>query len=104
MTSASLLLPMFSSPAMRAIVDDRARVQRMLDVEAALARAEAAVGVIPASAVGPIAAACDVARFDLDALAQAAPASGNILIPLVKMLTAEVARHDKEAAGYVHWG
>src|SRR4030081_4678 len=39
-----LLMPMFSSAAMRAIVDDRARLQRMLDFEAALARAEAGVG------------------------------------------------------------
>ena len=33
---------------MRAVVDDRAHLQRMLDFEAALARAEAAVAVIPA--------------------------------------------------------
>ena len=42
---------------MRAVVDDRARLQRMLDFEVALARAEAAVGVIPALAADPIAEA-----------------------------------------------
>src|ERR1700709_1337687 len=52
-----LLAPMLSSPAMRAVCDDVAYLQHMLDFEAALARAEAAVGVIPARAAGPIATA-----------------------------------------------
>src|ERR1700739_1342382 len=60
---SSLLLPMFSSAAMRAVVDDGARVQRMLDFVAALARAEAAVGVIPHEAVDPITAATKAERF-----------------------------------------
>ena len=102
--SSSLLAPMFSTAAMRAVVDDRARVQRMLDVEAALARAEAALGIIPADMAEPIANACQVARFDLAAIAAAAPAAGNVLIPLVKALTAEVKKQDEAASGYVHWG
>jgi 3-carboxy-cis,cis-muconate cycloisomerase len=102
--SASLLAPMFSSAAMRALVADRSRVQRMLDVEAALARAEAAVGVIPAEAAGAIADACRVELFDLAALAAAAPASGNLVIPLVKALTAQVKTADERASGFVHWG
>jgi len=60
---SSLLLPMFSTVAMRAVVDDGARVQRMLDFAAALARAEAAVGVIPHEAVDPITAAAKVERY-----------------------------------------
>jgi 3-carboxy-cis,cis-muconate cycloisomerase len=99
-----LLAPMLSSAAMRAICDDAAYLQRMLDFEAALARAEAATGVIPGSAAGPIAAACNVIAFDLAALAEAATKSGNLAIPLVKVLTADVAKSDAEAARYVHWG
>ena len=76
----------------------------MLDFEAALARAEAAVGVIPASAAGPIAKACKAEAFDLAALAEAATRSGNLAIPLVKALTANVAKADADAARYVHWG
>jgi 3-carboxy-cis,cis-muconate cycloisomerase len=76
----------------------------MLDFEAALARAEAAVGVIPASAVTAIEAACKADQFDLAALADAATRSGNLAIPLVKTLTAKVAKADTEAARYVHWG
>jgi 3-carboxy-cis,cis-muconate cycloisomerase len=101
---SSLLMPMFSSAAMRAVVDDRARVQRMLDFEAALARAEAAVGVIPHEAVESIVAAAKVERFDLAAIAAAAPAAGNVLVPLVAALTAEVAKDNADAAGFVHWG
>ncbi|SHH64903.1 3-carboxy-cis,cis-muconate cycloisomerase [Bradyrhizobium erythrophlei] len=99
-----LLAPMLSSAAMRAVCDDVACLQHMLDFEAALARAEAATGVIPASAAGPIEQACTAGSFDLAALAEAATRSGNLAIPLVKALTAGVARADADAARYVHWG
>jgi len=99
-----LLAPMLSSAAMRAICDDVACLQNMLDFEAALARAEAALGVIPQSAAGPIAAACKAESFDLGALADASTRSGNLAIPLVKALTSNVARADADAARYVHWG
>jgi len=99
-----LLAPMLSSAAMRAVCDDVACLQHMLDFEAALARAEAAVGVIPASAPGPIEKACRAEAFDLADLAEAATRSGNLAIPLVKALTASVARADADAARYVHWG
>ncbi len=99
-----LLPPLVSSAAMRAILDDRARLQRMLDFEAALTRAEAAVGVIPASAVDPIAAACRAELYDIAALGEAAAAAGNLAGPLVEALTAEVAKTDAAAASCVHWG
>src|SRR5258708_4329410 len=89
--------PMLSSPAMRAVCDDVAYLQHMLDFEAALARAEAATGVIPASAVAPIEKACKAGMFDIAALAEAATRSGNLAIPLVKALTAEVAKADAAA-------
>jgi 3-carboxy-cis,cis-muconate cycloisomerase len=95
---------MFSSAAMRAVCDDAAVLQHMLDFEAALARAEAAAGVIPASAVGPIGNACKADAFDIPALAEAATRSGNLAIPLVKALTAAVAKANLDAARYVHWG
>jgi len=95
---------MLSSAAMRGICDDSATLQHMLDFEAALARAEAATGVIPAAAADPIGAACRADRFDLAALAEAATRAGNLAIPLVKALTAEVGKTDAEAARYVHWG
>ncbi|MBR1271990.1 3-carboxy-cis,cis-muconate cycloisomerase [Bradyrhizobium sp. AUGA SZCCT0222] len=99
-----LLAPMLSSAAMRAVCDDAACLQNMLDFEAALARAEAAVGVIPNQAAGPITNACRAESFDLSALAEAATRSGNLAIPLVKALTSNVAKADADAARYVHWG
>jgi 3-carboxy-cis,cis-muconate cycloisomerase len=104
LASSLLLPPLVSSPAMRAIVDDRARLQRMLDFEAALARAEAAVGVVPASALEPITAACRAERYDLAALGEAAIAAGSLSDAVVKALIAEVAKTDTAAAGCVHWG
>jgi 3-carboxy-cis,cis-muconate cycloisomerase len=101
---SSLLGPLFSSAAMRAIVEDRTRLQRMLDFEAALARAEADLGVIPAAAALPIAAACRADRYDIATIGEEAVAAGNIAIPLVKALTAEVMKSDAEAGRYVHWG
>ncbi len=89
---------------MRRVCDDLTYLQHMLDFEAALARAEAATGVIPASAADTIAKACRAESFDLGALAEAATRSGNLAIPLVKALTAHVAKADPDAARYVHWG
>ena len=97
--------PMFGSPAVLAIFSDTGTVRRMLDAEAALARAEAHCGVIPAQAAAVITEVCaDVDVIDLDALAQSAVAAGNLAIPFVKQLTAAVARRDAEAGRYVHWG
>jgi len=86
---SSLLAPMLSSPAMRAVCDDVACLQQMLEFEAAPARAEAATGAIPAGAPGLIGRACKAGSFDLAALAEAATRSGNLAIPLVKALTGD---------------
>lgn len=94
----------FTAPAMRAIFCDAGRVQGMLDFEAALARAEARVGLIPAEAVAPIAAACKAELYDYPALAQAIATAGNSAIPLVKALGKRIAVIDPEAERYVHLG
>lgn len=89
---------------MNQVWSSRATLQRMLDVEAALARALAAHRVIPADAVPAIVAACAADRLDADGLARAAALGGNLAIPLVKQLTACVNDNDPNAAKYVHWG
>ena len=101
MSGSLLLSPIFASSAVSDIFSDRAILQAMLDFEAALAAAEAEAGVIPATAVAPIKAACDVTLYDIAALGQAAALAGNVAIPLVKALTAKV---NERARGYVHWG
>ena len=81
-----------------------AQLQAMLDVEAALAAAEAAVGVVPASCVEPIRAAARAEFYDLAALAEEVAHGGIPAVPVVRHLTARVASTDAEAARYVHWG
>jgi 3-carboxy-cis,cis-muconate cycloisomerase len=93
-----------STDAMLDIFSPSATVQRMLDVEAALARALAVAGVIPSDAVAPIEAACQAEHIDAEALTAAAARAGNLAIPLVKQLTARVSARAPEAAKYVHWG
>jgi 3-carboxy-cis,cis-muconate cycloisomerase len=99
-----LLDQLFRSPEVEKSFSSRACLQGMLDFEAALARAEARVGVIPTSAAKSIAAKCKAELFDAAAIAQGAKLAGNLAIPLVKALTAQVAASDKDAARYVHWG
>jgi 3-carboxy-cis,cis-muconate cycloisomerase len=95
---------LFTTDAMRAVFDDTTRVQRMLDFEAGLARAEAATGVIPAAAALSIVQCCSARDYDFAALAAGARNAGNLAIPLVAALTRRVAEVDPEARGFVHWG
>ena len=85
----------------RDAVSDRAWLAALLDVEAALARAEADAGVIPADAAGAIVDACDADRFDPAELADAGRAAGNPVEPLVRALANAAG---DEAGRYVHWG
>lgn len=94
----------FTARNMRDVFSDQGRVQAMLDFEAALARAEARVGLIPASAVAPIEAACRAEHYDFSALGEAIAIAGNSAIPLVKALGKQIAAHDQDAERYVHLG
>ncbi len=102
--TAAMFERVLSTSAMTEVFSDAALVQGMLDFEAALARAQAAEGVIPGAAAAPIVAACRVELFDLPALVAAGAVAGTLAIPLVKQLTARVATDDAAAAGSVHWG
>lgn len=92
---------LFGTPAASAIFSTEAQVRQMLAFEAALARAEARAGVIPADAAEAISAACRAGGFDVDALCREAVPAGTLAIPLVRRLSQLVAG---EAATYVHWG
>lgn len=94
----------FTQPSMRAIFSDQGRLQGMLDFEAALAKAEAAIGVIPAAVVADIEAACRAELYDFNALAIAISSVGNSAIPLVKALGKRIAAQSEEAERYVHLG
>jgi len=79
-------------------------LQAMMDFEAALAHAQAAVGMIPARAASAIGGVCKVELFDVAAIVAESGRAGSLAIPLVKKLTETVALFDADAARYVHWG
>ena len=81
----------FTARDMREVFCDAGRVQAMLDVEAALARAEARVGVIPQSAVASIEKACRAELYDFSALSEAIASAGNSAIHLPNALTNGIA-------------
>jgi 3-carboxy-cis,cis-muconate cycloisomerase len=92
---------LFVPAPLREAVSDRAWVEAMLAAERALANAESLAGVIPAHLAGPIAEACELDRFDVEAIVEAGRAVGNPAEPLVRALRQAVGG---EAAGYVHFG
>jgi 3-carboxy-cis,cis-muconate cycloisomerase len=83
----------FVPDAMRAAVDDRAWLQAMLDAEAALARAQARAGVIPAEAAEAVAAVCEADRYDVEQLSRAARSAGNPVPALVAAAGVEWFHH-----------
>ena len=98
---AGLFDGVLASGGVRVLVSDRAWLQAMLDVEAALARALARSGLIPAEDAEAIGAACRAELFDVAALGAAAPDTGTPVVPMVRSLAAAVGGR---AAGHVHRG
>ncbi len=103
---SQLYASLFYQPDITAIFSDHALLGYMVQAEVALAKAQAKVNVIPASAATTIEQVGQnaVAHIDMDALATAAGLAGNIAIPLVKQFTALVKQQDEDASRYVHWG
>jgi len=86
--------------AMRAIFSDASLVARYVEVEVALATAEARVGVIPADAAIEIAKRADAAALDVELLRQETDLVGYPILPIVHQLVKQC----DEAGRYVHWG
>jgi len=97
---STIFRDMFGSAAMRAVFDDAALVRRYLEVEAALARAEARVGVVPAEAAVAIDAAAAALQVDFERLRRETEVVGYPILPLVRQLSEAAG----EAGRYVHWG
>lgn len=103
-SSQQLFDAYFKQPQMSEIFSDHGRLQGMLDFEAALARAEASTGLIPADVVEDIQASCRAELFDFAELAVAIGNAGNSAIPLVKALGKKIAARNPTAERYVHMG
>ncbi len=94
----------FGTPHMREVFADRSLIQRYIEVEVALARAEARCGVIPAEAAEVIARESRLDRVDFDHMRHETDIVGYPILPLVHQLVALCGEGDGEAGRYVHWG
>lgn len=95
-----ILGTLYGSDAMRAIFSEDTWFQRMLDVEAALAKAQARLGIIPADAAAAIAVA---ARYENLDPAELAASARNVGYPVVG-LVAGLSRAAGSAGAWTHWG
>jgi len=99
--ASPVLGALFGSDAMRAVFDERALLARMLDVEAALARVEARLGVIPESAADAIGRAARIESLDMGELAKSAAEVGYPVVALVAALSRAAGA---DAGRWTHWG
>jgi 3-carboxy-cis,cis-muconate cycloisomerase len=93
--------PLFGDSEISQVLTDEAYVRALIEVETALARAEARVGVIPQVAAEQISKAADPTKIDLASLSKGTLRSGFPIIALVQELRRLVGG---QAAPYVHWG
>lgn len=92
---------LFGSPAMRAVFDDHNLLQKWLDYEAALARAEARCGLVPPEAADEITRQAQVDRMDTEAIKAGIDKTVHPLVSVIWQLSQRCAG---EAGRYVHWG
>lgn len=97
----AVLGALYGTDAMRAAMGEDAFLQRMLDVEAALARAQARLSIIPAEAAATITRAADASRIDRAAMAAATRNTGYPVVGLVNQLSALAGA---DAGRWTHWG
>jgi adenylosuccinate lyase len=96
-TDSELYAHLWGTDELRAVFDERARLQSWLDVLAALARAQAGVGVIPAESAREITAAADVDRLDLAFVAEETRRTAHSTLGLIhglqRVLPAPASEH-----------
>ena len=92
---------LFGTDEMRDLISDRAQLAAMLEVEAALARAEASLGIIPRDAAAAITAA---ARIEVLAFDKIAASTATVGYPVVELVAQLGRAASADAARYVHLG
>jgi len=88
-------------PGIRALYKLENRWQAWLDVEGALARAQAELGIIPPEAAEAISRACRLELLDRERINEAFSRTAHTLVPLVWELGRVVG---EPHGGWVHWG
>jgi 3-carboxy-cis,cis-muconate cycloisomerase len=99
----SLFERLLSTPEVMEALSDRHFVEAMLRFEAALARAQASVGLIPQAAAQSIVGTCKVELFDVLKLVREVGSARCAALPLVKSLRETVGLFNPEAQRYVHF-
>ena len=97
---STVLGTLYGSDPMRVVFDENAWFQAMLDVEAALARVQARLGLIPADAALAITAAARVENLERSELAASVRNVGYPVVGVVKGLS----RAAGAAGAWTHWG
>ena len=97
---SALFAPLFLSTQMNEVFSDDARVNAYVEVEAALARAQANVGMIPNDAAATINETCQTIHLDM---AQLAADTGNVGYPILGLVR-QLSSAAGDAGRYVHWG
>src|SRR5438105_13830967 len=90
-----------ADPGIRALYKLENRWQAWLDVEVALARAQAELGIITKEAVEPIARAARIERMDRKRIDEGFARTAHTIVPVVWELSRLVG---EPHGGGVHWG
>ncbi|KAG4433397.1 hypothetical protein IFR05_011109 [Cadophora sp. M221] len=98
---SSIFRSLFGTEEIRKVFDDKAYINRCIDAETALARAQSQCGVIPSHIGSSITTSALSSKLDLEKLARETEIVGYPILPLVTQLAAMC---DEEAGRYVHWG
>jgi 3-carboxy-cis,cis-muconate cycloisomerase len=98
---SAIFRDILSTEAMRRVFADASRIQKYLDFEAALATAQARLGIIPPQAADEIVHHCDAGQIDFVKLKSETERVGYPVLPVVKQLVALCrAGHGQ----WCHWG
>lgn len=92
---------LYGSASMRAVFDDLNLLQKWLDYEAALARAESTLGLVPVEAAAEITRQAKATHIDIDAIKRGVDETVHPLVALIWQLS---ERCTDNAGRYVHWG
>ncbi len=98
---SSLFADKYGTQEMRGIFNDENQIAKWLEVEAALAQAEAKVGLIPSEAAEEISRKCKVEFLDFSKLGQMIQETSQVIVPVIWNLQ-DLCEGD--AGKYLHWG
>lgn len=91
---------LWSTEQLRQIFSEEQRVQKWLDFEAALAKAQAGLGIIPQQAADAIAASAKIENIDIEQMAGEIRRIKHSLVPMLKQLQ----QHAGKEGEWVHYG